>query len=206
MRHSLKSRMLIILAVVSAGLLGWPAAASAQTSGGAARAVQATLFSGGLLGLTGVTTTLADTGVLAAGTSDERQASAVSGSVPSLLSADSLHATAIGGPDWMDSEASIGSLGLVVGTVSVAADLVMARAAAASGATPAGSSDISGLTINGVPVTVTGAPNQTIPIAGGRIVLNEQQIGTAGAVVNALHVVISGVADVVIAQANAVIQ
>jgi hypothetical protein len=43
-----------------------------------------------------------------------------------------------------------------------------------------------------------------IPLLGGRIVINEQQVTSTGAVVvNALHIIINGVADIVIASANA---
>jgi len=51
---------------------------------------------------------------------------------------------------------------------------------------------------------VTGQPNQTIPIFGGRVVVNEQQqILPSGRTVNALHVIVDGIADVVIASATA---
>src|SRR5436190_781579 len=58
--------------------------------------------------------------------------------------------------------------------------------------------------INGVPRWVSRAPNQTIGIPGGLLVLNEQQTlpdGTLG--VNALHAIVSGVADVAVASSMA---
>ena len=66
-----------------------------------------------------------------------------------------------------------------------------------------GQSNIDGLSINGVPISVTGAANQTVPIFGGTLIINEQQIGSAGALVNALHIILNGVADVVIGSATA---
>ena len=69
-----------------------------------------------------------------------------------------------------------------------------------------GSSTLSNLSLNGVPVPVTGDPNQTVSIPGGQMVINEQQTSPAGIVVNALHVIVSGVADVVMGSSVAGIQ
>ncbi len=196
MKHTLRSaKNLGILTLAWIGLLAFAGPAAAQTAGGEAKAVQATVV--------GATTTLADTGVLAAGSSDALEASSIAGSVPALLTGDSLHATTIGSPDQMESEASLGSLGMSVAGITISADLVMARALAVVGSTGAAASEVDGLAINGVSIPVTGAPNQTVPIVGGMVVINEQQTGAGGAVVNALHVIVSGLADVVVASATA---
>ncbi len=51
---------------------------------------------------------------------------------------------------------------------------------------------------------MTGDPNQTIGIPGGLVVLNEQQTLSDGTlVVNALHAIVAGVADVAVASATA---
>jgi hypothetical protein len=95
-------------------------------------------------------------------------------------------------------------LGLTVAGISITADSVVAEASQVLGAAGNGSSYINNLAINGLPVTVTGAPNQTVQIPGGQLVINEQTISATGsAVVNAIHVVVNGVADVVIASASA---
>ena len=86
---------------------------------------------------------------------------------------------------------------------TISADFLMARALEVTGASGQGTSEIDGLSINGVSVPVSGAPNQAIPIVGGMVILNEQQLGSDGALVNALHVIVSGVADVVVASATA---
>ncbi|PYM39092.1 MAG: hypothetical protein DME12_19740 [Candidatus Rokuibacteriota bacterium] len=185
-------------AVMVAVLLVWATASEAQTVTGKARAVKATVFS--LLG--GTTTVLADTGALG-GTSDALQASAPTGNVPSLLTGEALHATTIGWPDQVASEASLAALTLRVAGTTIGADSVMARALAVLGGAGGGASDIANLSINGVPIPITGAANQTIYIPGGRVVINEQQALPTATVVNALHVVVSGVADVVIASATA---
>ena len=167
----------------------------AQSGGGSARAVQATVVTP-----TGLTTsTLADTGTLNSAT-DARDASQAAGSVDSIVTAQTLHASAIGSDDQVASEASLAGLAVSIGGASVNASFVQARAT--SGNRGVRTSTLTDLTINGVPITVTGAANQAITIPGGTVVINEQ----SGNVVNALHIVINGVADVVIASANASVQ
>jgi len=148
---------------------------------------------------------LADTGALG-GTSDARDASQVTASVPSVLSGEVLSATTIGWPDQVASEASLASLSLSVGGTGISADFVMATATAVLGAAGSGSSLIDNLSIGGVPIAVTGEANQTISIPGGQVVINEQAVSAAGTTVNALHASVTGVADVVIGSATAGIQ
>jgi len=204
----------VAVALMLACLLAWPTVSLAQLGGllptpttntsptavGDASAVQATVL--GFLG-TATTTVLADTGSLA-GTTDARDASQLAGSVPSLLGGEALSATTIGYPNEVDSAASLASLNLNVGGVGVSADFVMAEASQMLGAAGSGASYIDNLAINGTPVFVSGDPNQTIAIPGGQLIINEQTISTNGAtVVNALHVIVNGVANVVIASATA---
>jgi hypothetical protein len=194
-------RNVTALVVMTAGLLAWPRAGAAQTAAGNARAAGVTTF--GLFG--GTTTVLADTGMLG-GTNDARDAASVTANVPSVLSGEVLHAVTIGWPDQVVSQASLGSLSLTVGGTGISADFVMATATAVLGDAGSGSSLVDNLSIGGVPVEVTGEPNQTISIAGGQVVINEQTVSAAGTTVNALHATVSGVADVVVASATAGIQ
>ncbi len=199
MRHAgFPGRGSLVAAAIAVALLVWPLAGEAQTVTGAARAVQATVLGP----LAGTTTVLADTGSLA-GTSDALQASAVTGTIPSLLAGEALHATTIGWPDQVASEASLADLVLSVAGISIGADFVMARALAVLGSAGAGSSNIANLSINGVPIPVSGGPNQTIYIPGGLVVIDELQTSATSTVVNALHVTVYGVADVVIGSATA---
>jgi hypothetical protein len=182
------------------GVLGWSSTAVAQAVRGQARAAQTTVA-----GPSGPTTTaLADTGTLG-DSSDARQASQLNGNVPSVLTGGSLHATTIGWPDEVDSEASLADVALTVAGSTIGADFVMARARAVTGAVGA-AVNVDGLSINGVPIAVSGSPNQVIVIPGGQVVINEQQASTTTVVVNALHVTVDGVADVVVASATAGIQ
>lgn len=195
MRHTSVFRVgLVAIAVALTAALGFPVPGGAQTVTGHARAVRATTLLGG-------TTVLADTGTLA-GADDARHASRVMGAVPSLLNAEVLHAATVGGSDQTTAEASLADLGLTVGGTGISATFVMARALAAADG-DGGDSAVEGLTINGVPIAVTGEPNQTIPILGGRVVINEQRLSPGAITVNALRVVVDGVADVVIASATA---
>jgi hypothetical protein len=202
MQHRNRSRLSLAATVVGvlSGLWVWPAAGNAQLL---ALPDPQPIVSGSVGTLLGATTVLGDTGTLVAGTSDALQASSASGGVPNLLTGEALHAVTIGYPDQIDSEASLAALALNVAGTSIGADFVMSRATAvSSGGT--GVSNIDGLSINGTPVPVTGAPNQTIGIPGGLVVLNEQQTLPDGTiVVNALHTIVSGVADVTVASATA---
>ena len=199
MRQTGSFRMQVVtFMVATAGLLVGPRAGAAQTVAGNARGVRVTTL--GLLG--GATTVLADTGTLA-GTADARDASVVTASIPSVLSGEVLHAVTIGWPDQVASEASLASLGMSVGGTGISADFVMARALAALGAGISQGSIISNLRIGGIPIEVTGEPNQTVAIPGGQVVINEQTVSADGVTVNALHARVSGVSDVVIASATA---
>jgi len=199
-----------------AGLLTWPAASVAQLGGllpphptttttsptvvGSASAVQATVL--GILG-TGTTTVLAGTGTLG-GTNDARDASMDTGSIPSTLNAETLSTDTISWVDEVDSEASLTNLNMTVAGIGITADSVMAQASQVLGTAGSGISTLSNLAINGTPIAVTGDPNQTIWVPGGQVIINEQTISPTGtAVVNALHVAITGVADVVVASATA---
>ncbi len=213
--HQTKSlRRCSIVVALATAVLVWPAAGVAQLGGilpspsptttstvvGDASAVRVSVL--GILG-TATSTALADTGTLS-GVNDARDASMVTGSVPSTLSAETLSAATISWVDQVDSEASLANLNMTVAGVGITADLIMARASQVLGAAGSGSSILSNLSINGTPIAVTGAPNQAIWIPGGQVIINEQTISSTGtAVVNALHVAVTGVADVVIASATA---
>jgi hypothetical protein len=151
------------------------------------------------------TTVLADTGTLGS-VNDAREASAPSGSVPSVLTANTLHATTIGWPDQVESEASLADLAVTIGGTTIGAEFVLARASSVQGLSGAGTVRIEGLSINGLPINVTGNPNQAVGIPGGHIVINEQFTSSTGIVVNGLHIAVAGVADVVVATATARVQ
>lgn len=187
-------------------------AAPAQADVTAASGTQATAFSGSATvvraTVLGTTTTLGDAGSLPS-SGGAQEASLLSATVPGLLSAEAVHASTVGEGKASRSEASVANVSLTVAGNSITADFLEARATAVctgSGAAASGSSDIATLVVNGQSITVTGAPNQTIalPLNGGEVIINEQNSNGAGDItVNALHVIVSGVADVIVSQAHA---
>jgi hypothetical protein len=216
MRQTESLRPCFIAIALAMALLAWPAPGRAQLGGllpplplpptaststisGDASATRVSVL--GILG-TATTTALADTGTLS-GVNEARDASVVTGSIP-FVSAETLSAATISWANQVDSYASLGNLNMTVAGVGITADSVMAQASQVLGAAGSGSSILSNLSINGIPINVTGAPNQAVWIPGGQVIINEQTISSTGtAVVNALHVAITGVADVVIASATA---
>src|SRR5207244_2208892 len=84
-----------------------------------------------------------------------------------------------------------------------------ARADCGSGSpTVSGRTEIDGLVVNGLSTIVTGAPNQTISLLGGAMmILNEQttSLQNGSITVNAIHVTVPGVTDVIINSAFAAI-
>jgi len=194
---------LSVLSLAGLGLASWPTPGQSQAA--ASMAVgQATAARAVLLGLLGTATSasLVSTGI--SSTNSESDVAQLTGGIPSLLTAEAINAVTYSYSDEVDSMTSLGNLGLTVAGLSVTADSVVAQASQPLGAAGSGSSYITNLAINGVPIIVTGSPNQTIPVAGGQIVLNEQTVSSTGStVVNAIHVALYGVADVVLASANA---
>jgi len=178
-----------------------PGAALANSFSGQATVVQATV-----LGQT--IPPLADTGPLPP-EGGSQEATLVDADV-GFLSAQVLHATAVAMGDASRSEASVASVNLTVAGNTITANFLMARAAAfcdQGKASASGSSELAQLVINGQPITITGGP-QTIPLPlGGQVNINEQsqnvQGNKADITVNVLHVMIPGLADVIIASAHA---
>ena len=182
------------------GLSSWPTAGQAQTTAsGQASAAQVVLL--GLLG-TATSSSLASTGI--SGTNAESDVGQLTGSIPLVLSTGVLNAASYSYVDQVDSMASMGNVGLTLAGVTIAADSLVAEASQVLRGAGVGRAYIDNLVINGMPVAVTGSPNQLIAIPGGQIILNEQTISSTGsAVVNAIHVTLNGIADVVLASARA---
>ena len=186
-------------------LLFWPAqsaSANNTTFSGEATVVQATV-----LGLPPIV--LSDTGALDS-TGGAREASLLDANVLGLLTAEVLHASTVGQGQRSSSEASVANVTLTVGGNTISAGLLRARATAEchnGTASVSGSSEIVDLVVNGQAIVVSGQPNQTISLPVGRVIINEQQSSVSGntgdITVNALHVMVDGVADVIISSAHA---
>jgi hypothetical protein len=130
--------------------------------------------------------------------------------LPTLLKADLLSANTSGQNGETDSRASVADVSLTVPGVTVTAS-VLSSSATATCRNAFGSSVVLDLKVNGLSVFVTGAPNQTVPLLVGTLVINEQSSyvvntsqGSSGdMLVNALHLRVLGVADVVISSSRA---
>lgn len=136
------------------------------------------------------------------------------------VSAQVFHASTVGHGDRSRSEATVASLSVMVAGVPIEAAFLRSAAQAVCQAGVAAvdaASELVNLTADGLPVVVTGAPNQThtvsTPLGDVTIVINEQKGGASGntgdITVNALHITVTEVAgvvpatDLIIAQAHA---
>lgn len=192
------------LAVALAVLMMSAQAVPAQTSlSGRATALQATVST--LLGST--TTALADTGSLV-DDADARGASLLTGSISGVGGAEVLEATTISSidgyqaGDYVASAASLADVVLDVAGNSIRVAFAAAEADAPVGAVGTGWSTVEGLSVNGVPIALTGTVGETISLPGVTIVANEVLSSASGVTANALHIIALGV-DVVVASATA---
>ncbi len=201
----------LILGMLLPGFLLGPTtgAALAQQSDAVQFSGQATVLRATVLG---ITTTVSDTGPLPS-SGGAVQKSLLSASVPGILTADVFHATAVGQGKQSSAEAAVADATLTAAGHTISASFLAAQATATctpSGPSVSGNSEIAELVIDGQPITLSGAPNQTIPLpapAGGEIIINEQDSSVSGnsgsMTVNALHITVPGVADVVVSSAHA---
>jgi len=125
----------------------------------------------------------------------------------SVLTAEVLAASTSGASGEADSSASLANVVVLPGNAAqVTASFVQAESqATCSGVS--GSSEIAGLTFGGTAITVTGQPNQTVTLPGGvTLIINEQATTSNGTYhqiqVNALHLIVPGVAEVILSSAE----
>lgn len=99
-------------------------------------------------------------------------------------------------PGTSITRTSVAELG--VGIIALR-DIVATSRSTCGGTT--GNVTIGALTVAGLPITVSTAPNTTILVPGGKIVINEQVPVPGGVKVNGAHVILPGV-DVVVSSAT----
>jgi hypothetical protein len=211
--HSLLTRSLAV-SLVSVAVAMAPTAANADTTtfSGDAYVAKATLTPPLVRPIT--VGPIADSGPLPSqGGSLENSILTISLPNPvdgsTLLTGDVGHTATIGQGDRSRSEASVADVNLSLAGNHIGADFLTARAMATCGPSVSGNSELVNLVIDGQLITVSGQPNQSIPLPAnaGSVVINEQSStvgGNSGSIdVNALHVVVTGLADVVIAHAHA---
>jgi hypothetical protein len=204
---SLRYFMVMVMVVLMLSVFGAaPAGAWDNTNTNTQFSGQATGVKANVLGFPPIT--LSDTGPLPPAGGNQ-EASLLSANVPGLLTANVFHSSTIGQGDRSRSEASVANFNLTVAGNVIGADFLMSRAMAVCG--PNGSSSVSGgseiaaLVINGQTITVSGQPNQTIdlPLGTGKVIINEQYGNSSDITVNALRVIVYGIADVIVASAHA---
>jgi hypothetical protein len=161
-----------------------------------------------------IKTTISDTGPLPAnGGSLSTQLLGID--LPSLLNLGLLTESTTGGSNRTSSQSSVANVTLTVAGIDITAAVLTsnATAQACGSASPsvAGGSNIAALTVNGRSITITGAPNQTVPLLVGALIINEQISSvtssacgaSANVTVNALHLTVADIADVVISSSQA---
>ena len=206
-------KKLVLLTTVTAGLnLALMSSANGATYGGDATGAVVTVTA------TGTTIRAATNSLSISG--GEADAALSVGDIPGsatggvvTLAASALSSVVIGTGADTRAHAAMGAVGLTVSGNQISSDFLMARSTASCGPTVGGSSELVNLVINGQPITVTGAANQTVTLSNGSVVINEQVPtigGTSGElIVNALHVLthdtITGqpIADVALGNADA---
>ena len=154
----------------------------------------------------GINTVLGDTGVLGSkGGVLENDLATVN--IPLVLSGVIAHGDVVGVGDHTEASATVTGLNVLCGGVLVTADLIQSRVYVKGSSNQApvatGSSQLANLVVAGVPIVITGAPNQTIKLPVGKIVINEHTQGTGSITVIALHIVVNGIADIKLARATA---
>ena len=127
--------------------------------------------------------------------------SALTAGLPNVL-----YTSVLNGEVWANryharASSSVDQLTLNLVGLKLTASVLAANSHADCTGEALGGSSVAGLTINGKSIAITGLPNQTIPLLIGKIVINEQLPWNNGIRVRALHVVVYGVADVVVAEA-----
>ena len=190
---------------IAVGVPPAPAGGTASAYSG-----QATVFRAQFSGLLSPPpVVISDTGPLPS-SGGALQASLLSEYVACVGDVEVCHATTIGQGDYSHADASVANVNLTPGlgnTIHADALSSIATATCCSGPAAAGTADVANLVVNGTPVTVTGQPNQTIPLIGGEIIINEQVASqdseSACITVNALHIVLNGATDIVVSASHA---
>ena len=194
--HAMLAATMALLLV--SGVL-WVTPAQAQSYSGQAYAAFVNVGAGPLY--------IANTGALPS-TGGWLGAEQMGAQVPNVLSAETLVAATSGAltstsGDQVNSSTSLAGVTVLPGSpAQITASFVRAQADATdSGA--AGYSEVDDLVFGGRPVTVTGAPNQTVTIPLiATLVINEQTATAQGILVNALHLILASGGEVIVSSAS----
>jgi hypothetical protein len=158
-----------------------------------------------------VSRTFGDTGYISTSVASHtaKQEVAAGVSSPVTISATALDGTVDTSPaSGSSAEARVADVTMLLAGGIVARGVTSTSATTCTGST--GASYLASLTLNGQTTAVSTAPNTVIPLPGGvgSVTVNEQvatvdaSTGSRVLTVNALHVVVPGVLDVVVASAT----
>jgi hypothetical protein len=160
-----------------------------------------------------INTSISDTGPLpAVGGSLSAQLATLD--LSGLLSLQVLSASTNGENNQTNSQASVVNVNLNAVGLNIQASVLTSNATAScssGNASVSGTSNIAALTVNGRSIKITGSPNQTVPLLIGSLIVNEQissivnapNLTSADILVNALHLKVNGLANVVISSSHA---
>ncbi len=207
-----KTKLLTWTSAVILTLLFTTSLAFGQAYGGQATAVRATVNAAGQ---PLVTTAVADTGSLS-GAGGTISHSSVGVTVPGVLSVGSSTASITGASNSTVAQAGVNNLNIAAAGITVAASAVTSTAqVSCPGSVRTGSSVITGLTLNGTTVPVSGTPDESVTVFFGgtpigTLVINEQVRIPGSMTVNALHLTITdpfdaSLIDVVVGSSRAAI-
>jgi hypothetical protein len=160
-----------------------------------------------------VNVALSDTGPLPS-SGGSLSASLLNVTVPGLAGLQLLNAETNGAGSRTDSQASVALATVTAAGINITASILKSESSAACQGNHvelSGNSQIAALTVNGLSITVTGEPNQTVPLLVGSLVINEQIASSSTTpfsvsgdmLVNALHLQVLGAVDVVISSSRA---
>jgi hypothetical protein len=154
----------------------------------------------------GVNTVLGSTGALPT-TGGTLESDLATVNIPLLLTGAIAHSDAIGIGDHAEASSTVAGFNLLSGGLTITADLIQSQVyvSGTNDQPPVGtgSSLLANLVVAGQPIVITGKPNQKIKLPVGSITINEQTQGVGKITVIALHIVITGVADVQLASSTA---
>lgn len=149
----------------------------------------------------GLTVKSGEAGPLPSPEGGSEKNSALTAGLPNIL-----YTSVLNGEVWANryhskASSSIDQLTLNLVGLKLTASVLAASSHADCTGEAEGASSVAAITINGKSIAITGLPNQTIPLLIGKVVINELQPWNGGVRARALHVVVYGVADVVVAEA-----
>ena len=195
--------------LIAFALLPLASHVSGQTFSGQATAARVTTT---VVGQPVITTAISDTGDLP-NAGGNITLTSVGVNIPPPLSVGASNVSAVGAASTSNSNASINNINIGLLSNTITASVVSSQTqAACPGEILSGSSTITDLTINSLPVSVGSGPNQVVQIfllgnPIGTLIVNEQIVTPRSITVNALHLFLTDpvsltTTDVVIASSR----